>query len=64
MIQLLQAKGIIMGIEAHRRDKPNNIGSLYWQLNDCWAQFIGLVLITLATGKLYNTRLKVLLKTY
>jgi beta-mannosidase len=34
--QLLQAKGIVMGIEAHRRNKPNNMGTLYWQLNDCW----------------------------
>ena len=34
--QLLQAKGIVMGIEAHRRAKPNNMGTLYWQLNDCW----------------------------
>jgi beta-mannosidase len=34
--QLLQAKGIVMGIEAHRRAKPKNMGTLYWQLNDCW----------------------------
>ena len=34
--QLLQAKGIIMGIEAHRRAKPYNMGTLFWQLNDCW----------------------------
>jgi beta-mannosidase len=34
--QLLQAKGITMGIEAHRREKPYNMGTLYWQLNDCW----------------------------
>ncbi|MFT4576631.1 MAG: beta-mannosidase, partial [Polaribacter sp.] len=34
--QLLQAKGITMGIEAHRRAKPYNMGTLYWQLNDCW----------------------------
>ena len=34
--QLLQAKGIGMGIEAHRRAKPYNMGTLYWQLNDCW----------------------------
>ncbi len=34
--QLLQAKGIVMGIEAQRRAKPYNMGSLYWQLNDCW----------------------------
>ncbi|TXD53057.1 MULTISPECIES: beta-mannosidase [unclassified Polaribacter] len=35
--QLVQAKGIVMGIEAHRRAKPYNMGTLYWQLNDCWA---------------------------
>jgi beta-mannosidase len=34
--QLAQAKGIVMGIEAHRRAKPYNMGTLYWQLNDCW----------------------------
>lgn len=34
--QLLQAKGIVTGIEAHRRAKPRNMGTLYWQLNDCW----------------------------
>lgn len=34
--QLTQAKGITMGIEAHRRAKPYNMGTLYWQLNDCW----------------------------
>ncbi len=36
MSQLTQARGITMGIEAHRRAKPYNMGSLYWQLNDCW----------------------------
>jgi beta-mannosidase len=34
--QLLQARGINMAIEAHRRDMPYCMGSLYWQLNDCW----------------------------
>ncbi|WP_363315995.1 glycoside hydrolase family 2 protein, partial [Chryseobacterium sp.] len=34
--QLLQARGIKMAIEAHRRAKPYNMGTLYWQLNDCW----------------------------
>lgn len=34
--QLLQALGITMGIEAQRRAKPYNMGTLYWQLNDCW----------------------------
>ncbi|MDF1547741.1 MAG: glycoside hydrolase family 2 TIM barrel-domain containing protein [Bacteroidales bacterium] len=34
--QVLQAEGIKAAIEAHRRDMPYNMGSLYWQLNDCW----------------------------
>jgi beta-mannosidase len=34
--QLLQAEGIKIGIEAHRREKPYCMGTLYWQLNDCW----------------------------
>ena len=36
LTQLLQAEGIKMGIEAHRRAKPYCMGSLYWQFNDCW----------------------------
>ena len=36
MSQLLQAYGITKGIEAQRRAKPHNMGTLYWQLNDCW----------------------------
>ncbi|MCU7615968.1 glycoside hydrolase family 2 protein [Chryseobacterium sp. PBS4-4] len=34
--QLLQARGMKIAIEAHRRAKPYNMGTLYWQLNDCW----------------------------
>jgi len=34
--QLLQAEGIKTGMEAHRRNMPYCMGSLYWQLNDCW----------------------------
>jgi beta-mannosidase len=34
--QLLQAEGITRAIEAHRRAMPYCMGTLYWQLNDCW----------------------------
>jgi beta-mannosidase len=34
--QLLQAEGIKIAIESHRADMPYCMGSLYWQLNDCW----------------------------
>jgi beta-mannosidase len=34
--QLLQTRGMQIAIEAHRRAKPYNMGTLYWQLNDCW----------------------------
>ncbi|MDP1622228.1 MAG: glycoside hydrolase family 2 protein [Bacteroidales bacterium] len=34
--QLLQTRGIISAIEAHRRAKPYCMGTMYWQLNDCW----------------------------
>jgi beta-mannosidase len=34
--QLLQRDGMQIAIEAHRRNKPYCMGTLYWQLNDCW----------------------------
>ena len=34
--QILQAEGIRVGAEHFRRTRPRNMGSLYWQLNDCW----------------------------
>lgn len=34
--QVLQAEGIKFGLEGHRRAMPFNMGSLYWQINDCW----------------------------
>ena len=34
--QLLQAEGMRMAMEAHRREMPYSMGTLYWQLNDCW----------------------------
>ncbi|HKO62248.1 MAG TPA: glycoside hydrolase family 2 TIM barrel-domain containing protein, partial [Pyrinomonadaceae bacterium] len=34
--QVLQAEGMKIGAEHLRRIMPHNMGSLYWQLNDCW----------------------------
>ncbi len=34
--QLLQRDGMQIAIEAHRRNKPSCMGTLYWQWNDCW----------------------------
>lgn len=34
--QVLQAEGIKMAIEAHRRAKPFCMGTLFWQIDDCW----------------------------
>lgn len=34
--QLMQAKGLSTAIEAHRSNMPHTMGSLYWQINDCW----------------------------
>lgn len=34
--QLLQAEGVNKALEAHRRGKYYCMGTLYWQLNDCW----------------------------
>lgn len=34
--QVLQAEGIKIGAEHFRRSRPVTMGSLFWQLNDCW----------------------------
>ena len=34
--QIQQAEGIGLGLDAHRRNAPYCMGTLYWQLNDCW----------------------------
>jgi len=34
--QICQAEGLKTGVEHHRRSMPTTMGSLYWQLNDCW----------------------------
>jgi len=34
--QLLQAEAIKYGVEHWRRNRGRSMGSIYWQLNDCW----------------------------
>ncbi len=34
--QVLQAEAIKAAIEAHRRNMPYTMGTIFWQLNDCW----------------------------
>jgi beta-mannosidase len=34
--QLLHAQCIKTAAEAHRRNMPYTMGSMYWQINDCW----------------------------
>ena len=34
--QVLQADAVKMGMEAFRRDRPYCMGTIVWQLNDCW----------------------------
>ncbi len=34
--QVLQAEGIKVAMEAHRTRMPYCMGSLFWQINDCW----------------------------
>jgi beta-mannosidase len=34
--QILQAEGVKTGAEGFRRAMPRTMGSIFWQLNDCW----------------------------
>lgn len=34
--QVMQAEGVRFAVETHRGNMPRCMGSLYWQINDCW----------------------------
>ena len=34
--QRTQAIGMQLAIQAHRQQSPHCMGTLFWQLNDCW----------------------------
>jgi len=34
--QLTQATAVRLAVSGHRLDRPRCMGTLYWQLNDCW----------------------------
>jgi beta-mannosidase len=38
VVQALQAKGIKIAVESHRRQRADNycMGTMYWQIDDCW----------------------------
>lgn len=36
MGQLLQGDAVRMAMEAHRRDMPYCMGTMFWQIDDCW----------------------------
>jgi beta-mannosidase len=36
MSQVLQGDAVKIAVEAHRRDMPYCMGTLFWQHNDCW----------------------------
>mgnify|MGYP000455954316 CR=1 FL=1 len=36
MNHVLQGDAIKTAIESHRRQMPYNMGTLFWQHNDCW----------------------------
>jgi len=39
--QVLQAEGMQIAAEHLRRNRPHTMGTIYWQLNDCWPVISG-----------------------
>ena len=62
--QLLQAKGMSIAIEAHRRAMPYCMGTIYWQLNDCWPAISWSSIDFAGNKKAFHYQLNRLYNTY